>query len=803
MSQLSRYVVVLETACDPVLILSPGQDPFQSSAQEPLQLLQQTAVRVSRQVEEFAKTLDKFNAARDHSDQKLWEDAWQLLEQYSTIALSRKDHTASRTVQDRSQSQNRKSIGDTDAQIEKLQFESDLWILTKRLLVCDCPESADIARNSQQDGLSDLHRYSSNPDIWEAFLSSDVIAQEYECILDWLQERASLQSPRIDNVVSELMHKAERGDGTWSAGPLYTRDAIKKQKRARAWPMPLDPLDPGLRSSLVRQSDDKPLTTQLDPDAQSRQGADLQESDEYYEQAAWQACWELLRRGEKLDINREWWSERKEPWRSAVLRGPAQVKQEPSPWLRIINLATNLEWSERCNVLCKNNDGKYDYQNAVYAILCGSKNGAMKVCKTIDDHLFVIFNSLLIDRYKKYLLAYNHKLQDRSTTTYEPSSTSMEDVQRFLAYAQDADITKNDAHQPHKFIEAALVSKDFSKFFVQLGEAAAQVAHMTQQSAHLMLEDEKTQKNDSAQITAQDQDSIRLVAHLQLLLRSLGLLEAAYRDHEYVLENNIASYIGELQRQAKWTLIPLYAAKLSKSRQPQVLGAILIDVTDDRERDLQVRLMKQYKINVSEVVYGVFYLANFNAIQAFKSSNSRFRPAKVTEYVGAGTVKHIKIRSDFMGDEMTEEEETAVKSVEWYRFVDAEYWGRACWSFTTLYKIFLCNGRLSAARELVGRTALSKISLSAFSMNLVFADATEESERSGDVQMDEEEEEYRVHSASPRKRKAHRVEHPLARAGTSRGALAQKALIWKQLEQLILALDALERWSGWAEEVEA
>ena len=80
------------------------------SAQQLLQPLQQTADRVSRQVEEFAKCLDKFNESRSPTDQSLWVDAGKLLGKYSEIAVARRKQATSGLQASKSASRNRQSL---------------------------------------------------------------------------------------------------------------------------------------------------------------------------------------------------------------------------------------------------------------------------------------------------------------------------------------------------------------------------------------------------------------------------------------------------------------------------------------------------------------------------------------------------------------------------------------------------------------------------------------------------------------------------------------------------------------------
>ena len=702
------------------------------------------------------------------------------------------EDTSIRAGRERSSSRNRQSLGDTEVEIQKLQLEANLWALTSNVILCNSPEQLTEARSSQESVLNGLHRYSIPADVWNAFLDADTTAQEYETILAWLQESAEISAPRIEDVLADLNTKAERGDGIWSAGHLYTKNAIKAQKRARSWPKPLDPANPGITTSHIRPLDSEPLVTQMDPDAQTREGHVLLQQDDFHEQYAWQACWEFLRRGYQRQDVQDWWAVRKEVWRSVCLRtNSIQTDQQLPIFSRIMNIACNRKWNRLCNQLSQDSSDLYTFQSAVYGTLAGNLTATLQVCQTIDDGLFAHFNALLIERYKQFLSAWDAKIEDASKSIYTPASPKWAQIRQYLTSCQADDLTRAESHEPHKAIQAAIMSQDFEAFFVRTGQAAAQVAHMTRDNAHLMEKDDVSPRDDFAQTTAGDFDSVRMVAHLQLVLRSLGYLHDIYDKHLYTVENNIANYIGWLQREHKFELIPLYASYLSKDRVAHILGAILIDVKEPKDRDLQVKLMKKYKIEVPKVLWGNFCLANDTMMSKLNERGIRNRFPKVTEYVGTGRVKNVKIRPHFMGSKIKDEDMVAISSVEWFRYTDAESWGQACWAISALYMAFLSEGRLAAANALAERASLSDMSLAALNMNLNIAEASDDEDM--DMDIIGREESYKP--ASPTRKRKQPASNLLLLPGTSREQLASKSLVWVQLEQLINVLNAFERWT--------
>jgi nuclear pore complex protein Nup107 len=760
-----------------------------STAFDLLQPLQQTADRVSRQVEDFAKLLDKFNSDLEHTEQQLWLDARAVLREFSTHSRKRLEETLARSG---GPSRVRQALGDTAAETEKLQLETNLWALSADMLICKSPAEIAGARGNAETVLNGLHRYSLPAEIWHAFLESDTTAQEYEIILDWLQKDADISSPPIEDVLAELNMKAERGDGIWSAGHLYTKNAIKAQKRARSWPKPLEPMNPGLSKSHIRPMDSEPLVAQMDPDAQTREARVLLQQDDFHEQYAWKACWEFLRRGYDQNEVQTWWAERKEIWRSVCLRAnPIHPNQQSPAFSRIMDIASNRKWAVLCRKLCQDSTDLYTYQSAVYGILAGDLPATLKACRTIDDGLFAHFNTLLIERFKMFLSAWDAKIQDASNSIYTPVPPKWAQIRQYLLSCQADDLTKAESHEPHRVIEALLMSQDFEAFFVRMGQAAAQVAHMgSGDNAHLMAKDDESPRDEPAQITAGDFDSIRMVVHLQLLLRPLGYLDEVYENCLYTVENNIANYIGWLQREGKFELIPLYVSRMSKSRGTHVLGTILVDVKEEKARNKQVNLMKKYDIDVPQVLWNTFCIANASLISKIQDRGIISKFPRITEYAGTGRVQNIKIRPHFMDNDVQADETLAIETVEWFRYTNAENWGQACWAVATLYMAFLCEGRLAAASVLAERAYLSDVSLAALNMNLNIAEASDDEEMDMDIITREE-----AHKPISPSRKRKAAPNLLLLPGKSREQLASKSLVWLQLEQLISVLNAFDRWS--------
>jgi nuclear pore complex protein Nup107 len=780
-----------------------------ANAQQILEPLQQTADRVSRQMEDFARRLDRFQSSRNSNRATLWKDALDLAGAYESIAKSRKSQISSDLLTARHSSRTRQSVqalvDDGQHEVQRAQNEADLWELFHLLTSVQAPEVQAGFIRQQKSCLRGLHRYSSDSEVWNAFVAADQSAQEYLQILSWLRRTASASRPSIDDVTEGMRRKADRGDGIWSAGWLFTKESIKTQKRNRSWPKPLDRSNPGLQSSHKRKSDSQPLVAQLDPDAKFREAASLEEADEYYEQAAWIASWEMLRRGANAQAVREWWSERKESWRAISIRGArlSFMSDDNAEWTRYVGLWRSSDWAASCYRICRSDSVGTRHEAAVYGLLCGDVQAPLQVCEATDDYLFVHVNAFLIERYRDFGTSLSQK---ESRHTYQPGSSRCDELRRLMQYCQHNEKTAREFRNPLKIIQSMIVSKDFDSFFLRQGRALAQIAMKNGQTSYLVVSDGVSETSQAAQDTASDPDGLRIVAHLQLMLKSLGYLDDLYTKHEAIVENNLTAYIGWLQQEGKMALIPLYASTLSAARSARVLGAVIMDITDVKERDMMVSLMKRYDLDVSRVLLMQYQLNAATFKLAGAEDSKSFKPVSISKYVGSGKPKSLKIRAGFIGHEIDQAEELLIRCLEWYRFGDKHCWPQTCIVASTLYKHFISRGRLAAARALCDRAQLSAISKAALKVDLKRTSSSGIASEDEDANVDGFTEEDQTQPISPSKRpngvkrRSTLIDHE--ESAKDFPNLMERAQTWRQLEELVEVLDALEKWNEVATEVE-
>ncbi|KAL4816451.1 107-domain-containing protein [Aspergillus spinulosporus] len=779
-----------------------------AGAQQALHPLRRTADRVTRQIEAFADKLDRFKQKANRADEfQNYQAVYQLVKGCQTIAQDAiqdlsKQNTLKRAKMGWSIS---KSNGTNDAkteeELQRLQLEASTWQLLLNLVSVDDPASRASFRQAQETAFQKLHRYSSDRDVWDQFMKADQYAAECVIIMKWLEQTARSSSQDIDSLISELEIQAERGQGSWTHGWLYTKETIKGQKRLRAWPQPLEPNDPGITASLLTSEQSEPLVTQLDPDAVTRQKQNLQRKDQFYERATWMMCWKMLRQGENWTKIRQWASDRLEHWRAVSICGSsidAQSNGEITPSddgvTRMMNCRSQETWRAACSSLAR--DSKIeDFERAVYGLLCGDSEAATKVCTSWDDYLYVWFNNQVLARYRGFCKQLQRKLNHSPTSpvVFQPEPAGYADFNKFVQYTKGNDRVGGEARNPYRTIQAAILGKNYDTFFTSLAKAVSQAA--TNRDGPSYVPDlEPTYVDDSLLIAAEDRDALRIAAHLYVVADSAGYVR---KDHQFLetASVNVIGYIADLEEAGLVDIIPLYASLLPELGQYLVLGDVLLEIVDTRERRLLVQLINKYGIDIEAVI-----AQQWDSITAVKSAVEHTRTFKRVSKVIVrkdGIRELAPVKKDFIGTEISTQDERLIRSVEWLRFVDGQ-WGRICLLGTELYKKFFISGKLPAARELSRRMRLSDLSREFFGFDIAdfypgdYEDVTDHGT---------------PEPSSPSKMRA--LGHKRNKSSnTSLPSTSQTRLLYAQsqtmrdLEQLILAFDALEAFALTCEKVD-
>lgn len=653
------------------------------------------ADRVLKQIESFAHNLDQFRRQSPNpQDPKTFQEVCKLVKSYQSIAeKNARDLSKSTTARKPNRlitkdSEKQTSTSEVDEQVARWELEAETWDLLYQLLSVADPETREQSKRHQDAALQTLHRYSSDRDVWDEFIKADHFARESVIILQWL-EKSAVSTLDVDGVISDLEKEADRGQGLWAHGWLYTKETIKGAKRLRSWPRPLDPENNRITPSLLGSEKQTPLITQLDPDAVIRQGLGLQQQDRSYEQATWLYYWKMLRTGRSLSEIRAWSQERLESWRAISISGSSVDSTSKSggtadnSLVRMMSCRSQESWKSACSVLA--NDPRTDlYEKAVYALLCGETEAAYKACQNWSDFLYVFYNHIILSRYsdfcKQFLLKLDLPSGQKPTVFIE--SPKYESIIHFLDNLKKEERISEEAQNPYRQIQAAIMSRNFDHFFYHHAEALSKLPDDTDELV-LLPKFPMVTVDEPVLIAATDEPSLRITAHLYLLLSRIGFVRGDSHFTEYVALN-VIKYIELLQDREKIDLIPLYTSMLPKDTGDKILGRIMIDVVDEAERQTLIQRMRGFGIDVSAVLNSQWEWALSEAEpDVLKPIQIAGKFSSMVERLGSVSA----VEANIVGRDLSQEQERLIRCLEWRSFVSSE-WPTLCSHAAYLYKRF-------------------------------------------------------------------------------------------------------------------
>lgn len=603
--------------------------------------------------------------------------------------------------------------------MRRLQLELDTWRLLLNLISIDDPASRASYKEGRETAFQNLHRYSSDREIWEQFLNADQYALECVVAMRWLEETSKTGDNELEFLITDMEAQADRGQGLWAHGWLFTKEAIKGHKRLRAWPQPLEPNDTA--HAMLKTDDQKPLVTQLDPDALLRQKHSLQAQDEFYERATWMTCWKMLRQGEDWTKIREWAQSRLENWRAVSLCGSSVDAKAPKTrtpvddgMTRLMNSRAQDSWRAACSALAKNTNAGA-FERAVYGLLCGESDSAVKVCSSWDDYLYVYFNRVVLSRYRGFCKQFQHKLSHspNAVVAFKPDPAGHAELQKYFQYLRGNERVGSEARNPFRNLQAAILSKGYDSFFSTLAQAVSQVGINLHGQSSIIPDIPRSQVEDAYLIAAEDEEAVKIATHVYLVARSIGYTRPDTVETASVV---VAGFIANLEARCLFDLIPLYASLLPTDMCHSVFSKILIDIVNPKERKDQVRLTQKYGIDINAVL-DVQWSSLSTGVSSIEQSPGLTGYSRVLSRPD-GSRLLVPPKKDLIGTTISDEDENMIRSLEWLRYVGGQ-WARICRLGGWLYRKFFVAGKLAAARELSHRMPLPEISHETFGFDIL------------------------------------------------------------------------------------
>ena len=774
--------------------------------------LQATADRLGKQVENFATTLDRLSNKRQKTDHPDCRYVIPHVREYQKIAsetvlqLKKSISPEKRRSLSKSKQGPRGPITRSTSfpgqeeilqDLKRWETEEQTWDLLASMLQVQYPvpdterstlkqffKDSNLVRPSKT---KDLHKYSSEKEIWDNHLACNDEAWEQHTVLEWLRKCADKSGQDIDEMVEELESEADRGSGLAAPSWLYTKEAIKGQKRLRSWPKALEPDGPGLETSLVGSSHKQPLVTQLDPDAISRQGRHLEKEDQVFERALWLACWEMLRRGKDWDFIHSWLQEKGELWRSTAVRGNVDMLASLNGDWR-----SRMLWRKTCAVAAR--EGTNDsHESAFYGVLSGHFPSVDTVSRCWDDHLFAHYNAGLLRSFEDYVRA---QFADRYPSALA-ANRGVFDFDNYGCQRQQIGTPdpEKEATSPLKMLQGNLVAQKFDQYMAAYGVHLSEIANATSESKILpSIQPGLLEVADlNIQIDSEDYDMLRILTHTLFVFQDMAF---SLWDGPKLsaIETIVVAYIDFLGKAGKQQLLPLYASRLSRQRSIICMARQLPMVLENSERRIMMKLMQKYGIPVDAVLGMQLQLIMEDAPPFLENLNNPFPKLRILEPTNSTETEPSQIKPHFIGEDITEEQYDLIHGLEWFMLLEG-HWQYSMCIGTTVYKYFLRIGALAAARLLSRNVTFSNFSFCKTQAILGYVtDISNDNEFEADS--------HNVSTPSKKHQKTRKQQGPAStqpeRIRKEREILLDQSRSFRDLENLFVALDAMETWKDLA-----
>ncbi|KAK4507214.1 hypothetical protein PRZ48_000949 [Zasmidium cellare] len=572
--------------------------------------------------------------------------------------------------------------------LRQWQQEADIWELFRIMLELHHNpdrESVQMARDLALEQLGNIHRYTSEDDLFSYFVLNNDLARERLMVKRWLEQTVDHQETDLSGISQELESKTSRGRGMWKNGWMHTRERIKGEKRTRSWSnAPNGPLP-----HIKRKDNTQLLITTLDPDAASRQGRALEKEDEYFERAVWITCWEMLRRGKNWEEVSDWCEKQREGWRAMSLG----MATDPADTLSKAN------WRHMC-YLASQADGFGDYEAAVYGLLGGGLGAVQKVCRSVDDQLYAYYNAALIRQFDEYLAT---RFPERTTPVRrglgddaikDPQDQMVQLIERLRKQPE----TSTESIKPMKIIQSYLLANDVGSMIHTLGYAIAYTDSLRNTEENMIIRLKpfwSGQGNQPEAEIALDPQTLRIATLMSAILAELRTEDLEEEEH-FAEDNVTVAYIQYLREVQNRDVIPLYVSRLSYGRRVVSMAHCLEDVKSPGEQEVMLSLMQKYGMDVMTILDEQLYYL----LRGYSGLPPDAAPLRMLEETDETLYPGQRIVLDFMPRYHPDADEAIVSALQWYKIIDGQ-WEQTFSSLGLALRKVMMAGRLICALRIV------------------------------------------------------------------------------------------------------
>ena len=333
------------------------------------------------------------------------------------------------------------------------------------------------------------------------------------------------------------------------------------------------------------------------------------------------------------------------------------------------------------------------------------------------------------------------------------------------------------------------------KYILAYGEQLSRAANATAESKTLTALDSIEGAAQKFPIDLEDYDMLRLLTHSIFVFQDMGL-NLAEGPHLSALETIIVAYIDFLSKAGKQQLLPLYASRLSRDRCITCLARQLPLVLETSERQIMMKLMQKYGIDVGAVLAMQLQLIMEDGSHVARRPKDPFPELQILEAKYSTEMDPSQIKQHFIGEEITDEQYDLIHGLEWFMLLEG-HWKLSMIIGTTVYKYFLRIGALAAARLLSRNVTFSNFSFCKTQAILGYVtDISNDYELQGDKDISRTPSQPKRHQKSRKQQGLASI--PPDRIKNEREILLDQSKSFRDLENLFVTLDAMEKWKDLA-----
>lgn len=511
--------------------------------------------------------------------------------------------------------------GTESEEFETAALESKIWSLLHILLT--------FRTASEPDKLK-IHPFSSNAVIQEKYLREHKQAREHWLILSWIQD--SLDTPE---------EPPELRGAKW----MYTRNAIQQKQRTVIQP-----------KFVTGQSSTIDIVTQIDADAQLRQGKPIAQEDEQFDRTIFKYIFNLIRARKYNEACKV--CEHTGNWTLLLALKGQDEYYDPEIEGHILGesaerrgIQNKMLWRRMCWKLTKA-ENLDPYERGIYGILSSDLESVLSLSDTWELQLLAFMSYLVATESEEAMKGFVDS-DVESMHIPKSSFSSSYEILQILAHSANPEIKKQSKHILRQFL-GSIINDDITSII----DALASNINSLMEGLPNIFSAEDTMK------------VLRIATHLILFLQQLSVNVGESGSYSVIID----AYIELLRGEGKNDLIPLYVSYLSDDLASDTYSYLLATITDSEERKQHLHLAKKYGLDMPNTIR--------KAVKRVFDED----PTQYQQY------EEIKFTS-----EVTQNDLNLCHAVAWYK--EATMWPDAIHSCVTLYRLFLGVGKIQSASE--------------------------------------------------------------------------------------------------------